>query len=123
MSQFGNNWATSYKNSRAIFAAISLSVLLIWALTLKQQDDARIYLRTDKVVATVQDISTTEIDSRYGGKSITYFATLELPEGKKIRFILPRSPPKIGSKVPVLIDIYDDGSSYYHYNHIEWQLL
>ena len=31
--------------------------------------------------------------------------------------------PDIGSEVPVLVDIYDDGSQYYHYNQMDWQLL
>jgi len=123
MGRMGDNWATQHRNWRAIFVAIGLSFVLIWSLALKHQDDARLFIETQKVIATVKDISTTEIDSRYGGKSMTYFVTLDLPEGKVIRFMLFRPPPKVGSQVPVSIDIYDDGSQYHHYDEIDWQLL
>lgn len=119
----GNNWASSYRTSRTIFVALALSLLLIWAITLKNKNDSRVFIETNRLIATISDISTSEIDSRYGGKSITYFATLDLPDGKKIRFILQRPPPKMGTQVPISVDIYDDGSRYYHYNQIDWKLL
>ena len=123
MGRFGDNWATAHRNWRAIFAAIGLSIVLIWSLALKKQEDARIFLRTDKKIATVQDIKKIETDDRFGSKNITYFVHLTLPEGKKIRFMLLQSPPKVGTQLPVLVDIYDDGENYYHYNQMDWQLL
>ena len=77
----------------------------------------------ESVTATINDIKKTETDNRYGGKNITYFVHLTLTDGKKIRFILLQPPPEIGSQVPVLVDIYDDGNNYYHYNQMDWQLL
>ncbi|SHE23338.1 hypothetical protein BPUTEOMOX_598 [methanotrophic endosymbiont of Bathymodiolus puteoserpentis (Logatchev)] len=37
--------------------------------------------------------------------------------------MLQQSPPKVGTKVPVLVDIYDDGKNYYRYSLMDWQLL
>ncbi len=123
MGKFGDNWAIAHRNWRAIFAAIGLTIVLIWSLALKKQEDARIFLKTKSVTAIINDIKKTETDNRYGGKNITYFVHLTLTDGKKIRFILLQSPPEIGSQVPVLVDIYDDGNNYYHYNQMDWQLL
>jgi len=119
----GNNWARSYLNSRGVFAAISVGLVLIYALILKQQDDARLLIQTKSMTATVVEIEIVESDSRYVGKSITYITYLTLAEGKKIRFMLLQPPPKIGSQVPVIVDVYDNGTEYYYYNIMDWQLL
>jgi len=122
MGRMGDNWARSYLNSRGVFAAITVGLVLIYALILKQQDDARLLIQTRSVTATVVEIKIVESDSRYVGKNITYITHLTLAEGKKIRFMLLQPPPKVGAQVPVIIDIYDDGTEYYHYNIIDWQL-
>lgn len=83
MGKFGDNWATAHKIWRGIFAAIGLSIVLIWSLALKKQDDTRIFLRTDTKIATVYDVKITKTDARFGDKNITYFVHLTLSEGKK----------------------------------------
>lgn len=45
MSRLGDNWASSHRNWRAIFAAIGLNIVLIWAVVLKQQDDSRTFIQ------------------------------------------------------------------------------
>lgn len=123
MGRMGDNWATAHKNWQGILAAVGLSIVLILALLLKEQEDTRTFIETTRITATITEIEITEYESRYGGENINYFTTLKLPNGKTTRFMLLQSPPAIGSNVPVSVDIYDDGSQYYHYNQMDWQLL
>ncbi len=118
-----NDWATSHRNSRGVFAVIGLIGVLVWALVLKKQEESHTLLRTDQITATISQIKITkrEGDSRTSGA--TYFVQLELPDKKHIRFMLLRQPPKVGTQVPVLVDIYDDDKKYYHYSLVEWSLL
>ena len=119
MGKYNSNRAIAYRNSRAVFLAISLSFILIWALFLKNQGDNRTFLETQKIMATVQEINIKQATSSRGTTS--YFVKLQLPDGKHIIF-MPLKPPPItlGSKVPILVDIYDNGTKYYHYNSIDW---
>jgi len=123
MGRFGDNWATSHRNWRAIFAAVGLSALLVWALTLKSEGDKRKFVKTETTYAIIEKINISQSDSRYAGTTSTYMAYLALADGGKIKFMLLSTPPRVGSKVPVLIDIYDDGSKYYHYSLMDWKLL
>lgn len=125
MSRFSDNLATSHRSSAAVFAAIGLAGILVWALVLKQEQGR--FLQTENVMATIREIKKFEhkYSSRYTGTSltITYVIYLTLPEGKDIKLRSSLLPPKIGSQVPVLVDVYENGSKFYYYNHMEWQLL
>jgi hypothetical protein len=112
MSKATNNWAHTHRNNQAIRVAITLIVLLFFALILG--DNSGSYLRTER-----------EGYSRFSGqtKNITYVVSLILADDTQFKFMLQQSPPKVGTKVPVLVDIYDDGKNYYRYSLMDWQLL
>lgn len=125
MAKFSDNWATSHRNWQAIFAAVSLAALLVWALSLKHQDESRTLLRTDQVMATVTNVKVIEREgtNRFGQFKNTYYVVqLKLNEEKLIQFLLLQPAPQIGSQVPVMVDFYNDGQHFYHYNLIDWQL-
>lgn len=125
MSKATNNWAHTHRNNQAIRVAITLIVLLFFALILG--DNSGSYLRTEKTSATISAIKVVEREgySRFSGqtKNITYVVSLILADGTQFKFMLQQSPPKVGTKVPVLVDIYDDGKNYYRYSLMDWQLL
>jgi len=120
MGEYNNNRAITYRNSRAVFLAISLSAILIWALFLKNQNDNRTLIETQKIMATVQEINIKKA-SASSRSTNSCFVKLQLPNGRHIMFMpLKRPPITRGSKVPVFVDIYDDGTKHYHYDSIDW---
>lgn len=125
MSKATNNRAHTHRNNQAIRVAITLIVLLFFALILG--DNSGSYLRTEKTSATISAIKVVEREgySRFSGqtKNITYVVSLILADDTQFKFMLQQSPPKVGTKVPVLVDIYDDGKNYYRYSLMDWQLL
>ena len=125
MSKATNNWVHTHRNNQAIRVAITLIVLLFFALILG--DNSGSYLRTEKTPATISAIKVVEREgySRFSGqtKNITYVVSLILADDTQFKFMLQQSPPKVGTKVPVLVDIYDDGKNYYRYSLMDWQLL
>ncbi len=127
MSKLSNNWANSQRNSQAIRVAIILVILLFFALIFRENSISHSLLRTEQVSATIIDIKIVkrESHSRFSGpsKNTSYVVSLALANNKQLKFILLQTPPKVGTKVPVLADVYDDGKNYYHYSLIEWQLL
>ena len=123
---FNDDWATSHLNTKALFAAIGLTVVLVWSLFMKHQQDSRTLLRTEQIMATISDIKVTtkENTGRYNtGTQTTYFVQLELPNKKHLKFMMSQKPPKVGTKVPVNAEIYEDGNNYYSYERMEWALL
>ncbi len=120
---FNDDWATSHLNTKALFAVIGLGVILIWSLILKDQQDSRTFLRTDQMMLPITDIKTTTSTSSRLGDQTTYFVTLKLPDDKHIKFMMSQKPPKVGTKVPVSVDVYEDGDNFYNYDRMEWMML
>jgi len=109
MSAFWNNWATAHRNWNAIFMAVSLGGILIWALILNDAE----FLRTDRVMATVTEVNVTGLGN---------LVKFELPNGKQTSFMMDQGTPKVGEQRPILIDIYDNGKNYSRYDKMDWNL-
>ncbi|MDX2504187.1 MAG: hypothetical protein QNL62_06900 [Gammaproteobacteria bacterium] len=47
---------------------------------------------------------------------------IQLPDGKEIKLILPpqQPHPKVGDRVPLIYERYDDGQVYYFFNTLTW---
>lgn len=120
-----NDWAMTQRNNQAIRVAVALAVVLFFALIYRE--DSNTFLRTEQVLGTITAIKVIEREghSRFSGSStsITYRVHLALENNKQLKFMLFQVPPKVGTKVPVIVDMFDDGKNYYHYSLIEWQLL
>ena len=109
------------RNGLRLFVLLGVVGLTVWIFVL----DSHSLLRTEKVMATITEVEIKEIKShgnyRNGvGNRTNHLVQLELPDGKFIKLTLPQQPPKIGTKVPISISVYDDGKRYYNYVLVNW---
>jgi hypothetical protein len=121
-----HDWAQAHRNSRAVFAAIVLSIgFLVLMLTMDNDQQTLLHTRQELATISAIKVSKRESNSRYSGHSITthYLVSLVLINDEKINFILLQAPPPVGTQVPILVDTYDNGKPFYHYNMIDWMLL
>ncbi len=120
-----SHWAIAHRNTLAVFSAMGLVGILVWALMQKNHLDSQTLLKTEQVNATITKIEIIKYDAsgRYNQKTFTnYVVSLKLPDSKKIKFILARKPPQEGTQVPILLDHYTNGKIFYYYNLIDWYL-
>jgi len=127
MSRFLNSWAIAHRNGKAIFTAISLLGILIWALVLKEQASSHQLLKTETVISTITDMKKhRRVHSSKYGKTVfeMYKYWIKLPDGKEIEIITSQTSesPKINDKVPIIIYHYDNGQKEYRINSVEWLL-
>ncbi len=120
MRKMGDNWATAYRHTRGIMAVVGLVSVLIFALYIQSQNAQRHRVKTDTVMATITQVDSQSVTSRYSGQRTYYTVHVQLPHGKAWQFMLNRKPPAIGTRVPVLIDVFDDGSYYYRIRLTDW---
>ncbi len=127
MSNFWDNWATAYRNWRAIIGAIVLLGVFIWALMLKQEFLSRKLLsirHEEAVVKRVVKLDLNKVPSRFGSsEGVTlYKGVLELPDGTELKLTLVPPIPKVGDRVPLIVEHYDDGSRFYTIDREKWQI-
>ncbi len=126
MSNFWDNWATTHRNWKVIFSLIGLLGIFIWALILKHESSSKRLLSIDQGVAVVKRIEKldlSKVPSRFGTNegAVLYRGTLELPDGTEIRVVLVPPIPQIGDRVPLLVENYDDGTTFYEIDRERWQ--
>jgi len=109
MGTFWNNWAIAYRNGQAIFMALGVGAILVWALASPGGE----FVRQDRVIATVLEVKQTK-----KGNLVKF----ELPGGKHTFLFIGQGTPKVGEKRPIYINVYDNGKNYASYDSIEWIL-
>ncbi len=120
MRNMGDNWATSYRNTRGIIAVVGLVIVLVFSLYLQFQNTQRHRVRTDTIMGTITQVTPLSVTSRYSGQHTYYTVQVQLSHEKAGPFILNRKPPAIGTRVPILVDVFDDGTYYYHFHLTDW---
>ncbi len=127
MSRFWDSWATAYRNWRAALAVLLLLPILIWALAVKDEMSSQQLLAVDHATAIVRkivELDTSKLSTKFGATGISvYQGYLELPDGNEIELTLIPPIPKIGDRVPLIVEHYDDGKTYYRIDRDEWQLF
>ena len=119
-----DQWATSYRNWRAIFMLVGVGICLVAALVLTRGrgvDDRVEYGLTSGVVTSVKSGSAGHSGSR---EPLTmHMATIELQDGDSIELNIGFPPvPQVGDTVPLTFEVFDDGAKYYYVDVMEWQL-
>ena len=125
MSRFWDRWATSYRNTRAVLAVVFLSPILIWVLATDQQLGTNRLLAVEHekaIVTRIDQLDTSELHSKLGSDVIIYQGYVELTDGSEIELGLIPPIPKVGDGVPILVEHYEDGKTYYRIDRQEWQM-
>jgi|GEM_PF-2466686 hypothetical protein len=126
MSNFWDNWATTHRNWKVIISVIGLLGIFIWALILKYESSSKklLSIKHEKaVVKKIEKLDLSKVPSRFGTNegAILYRGILELPDGTEIRVVLVPPIPQIGDRVPLLVENYDDGTTFYEIDRERWQ--
>lgn len=113
MGKFFDNWAWAHRNARAWFMVIVLAGLLAWALW--ETSAERIEYRE----------TSGELLEVFGGGEVknSGFAVgrVRVDDGREIKLYLPQQlPPKVGDRVPLIMERYDDGSVLYAFDNGKW---
>lgn len=125
MSRFWDNWAKSYRNTRAVLAVVFLSPVLIWVLLTDQQSSSNRLLVVDHetaVVTKITNLDTSKLHTQLGAGINVYQGLVQLADGTEIELGLVPPIPKLGDRVPILVERYENGSTDYRIDRQEWQV-
>lgn len=114
MSNFFDNWAWAHRNARAWMIVIALGGMLAWTLWETRAE------RVEYRELTGQLLEIKGNDS--ANKGALLLGRIQLPDGQEIKVMLPpqQPHPKVGNRVPLLYERYDDGKAYYFFNTARW---
>lgn len=93
---------------------IALSGLLVWALWETSAERVEYRELTGQLVGISANDNTD--------KNALLVGRIQLPDGREIKLILPPQPPhpKVGDRVPLIFERYDDGKEYYFFHAGRW---
>lgn len=94
MSRIIERWLHAHRLSRAIFVAVAAGGALLYTLWTWPPPIVLRTLQPGKVVSVVADGVTV----------------IELADGKRVRALTPRPPPKPGQIMPMVVETYEDGA-------------
>jgi len=95
----------AHRLSRAVFVAVALGVVLVWALWNRPPALVSRTTQSGQVVSAVADGVTV----------------IELKDGKRVRALTPHPVPTPGTRIPMIIEIYRDGSVYAVIDQESWR--
>jgi hypothetical protein len=100
-----DSWMRAHRLSRAIFVAVGLVLLLIWALLNKPAP------LVSQATEQAQVISASN-----------HFAVVQLADGRKVRLYFPSPEPRPGASVRLIRETYADGKTLYLLDIEAWQM-
>jgi hypothetical protein len=102
-----NNWVTANMRGRAIGTAIVLAGILLVTTFWGEAE----LVGTQKVEGELIEIL---------GKTEIKFAKVRLDTGNVVKIFLPDPPPKVGNRLPLIVELYDDKSRMYRVDFDAW---
>jgi hypothetical protein len=114
MSFFSNYYLYVHRPVYAIKVAIVLLGLLAWALWQTSADLVERQEFRGELVEIIGDINDP--------KGAIPVCIIGLDDGSRIKLALPPSPPypRVGDKVPLIMERYSDGKKFYAFNTLQW---
>jgi len=111
MSKMGDNWAVAHKNWNAIFTAGFMCILLIWLIILDHTNPT--FLNKYSLNMTVVSIKAHLNEKT--NKVLFYLVELKSNDKKHITTVRAvKLIPKVGDVLPIIVEVYDDGSKLYY---------
>jgi hypothetical protein len=124
MSNFWDKWATRYRNWRVIFTATGFLSILAWGSYELLITPALIDTCAETAVVLEVKKYNLSLGSTADGKSsrdVIYRGRLLLSDSTTVEMMLVPPIPKVGDRLPINVEKYDDGSLYYSIDVVEWQ--
>jgi len=113
MGQFFDNWAWAHRNARAWGMVIVLAGLLSWALWATRVERIEYHETSGELVEV--------IGGNQGENSGIAVGRVRVDDGPEIKVYLPQQlPPKVGDRVPLIMECYDDGKVLYAFDNGKW---
>ncbi|MCP4599886.1 MAG: hypothetical protein GY847_04975 [Proteobacteria bacterium] len=116
MTSLGNLWAQSHRMAQVIsFAALIAGLVIYFALCSPTPE----LVSTEREEGTLVEIHRTKSNDTGGGRVVV--GRVKLDNGKEVRIFLPKPvPTKEGVKIPLRVELYEDGSKHYIIDHVAW---
>ncbi len=123
MSNFWDRWATHYRNWRAIFAAVGFLSILAWgSYEMQSAELVDTYAETAVVLEVKKyNLSMGTSAEGTGSRDTIYRGRLLLSDSTIVEMMLVPPIPRVGDRLPINIERYDDGSLYYSIDVVKWQ--
>jgi hypothetical protein len=124
MGNFWDTWATRHRNWRAIFvAAVFLSTLAWGSYKLLSVGELIEKYEDTAVVLNVETyrLSLASTAGGTGSRDTIYRGCVQLSDSVTVEMTLVPPIPAVGDQLPVIVERYDDGSSYYSIDVVKWQ--
>jgi hypothetical protein len=124
MSKFTDLLATNYRNWRAIFIAIALLIITLWAINQKRSLKLIDTTYEIGVVKSVKRHSVQGISTKYGksGGITIYKGKLLLSNNTGIELQLVPPIPNIGDSIPLIVEHFSNGKKFYFIDIEKWQI-
>lgn len=112
MGKMADNWANAYRNWRAWFMAILMCLLLAWIFLYDAVGPSLVNRSSVEMVVVGLSENARAFDN--ASQPIIYTIELESEDRQIIKTTTGARPvPKIGDKLPVIVELYDDDKALY----------
>lgn len=115
-------WATIFRNTRALGAAVAIwaCVFLMWGL--KCQADRDPMQERSRETGTVIEILGSDSSASPDSKLKMRQSTIMLADSTFIELVLSTPLPAVGDRVPLLVEKYRSGKRVYSFDLQEWKI-
>ncbi len=119
MKKFLDNWATAHRDWQAAGTAIFLIGILSWGWYMTQDVSLDDILEVRYISANVIDISS---GSGSTARPSLGMGIVELEDGQKVRILFSTPVPKLGDAVPLRVEYFKNGESFYSLDVERWRM-
>jgi len=109
--------ATDYKNMRMRLMTMGLALFLLYLIAMPYFTPKP--LKMELITSTISHVGEhTTINGQNA-----YDTRFTLPDGSEVEMWVMESPyPKVGDKVPLDVEHFDDAKKVYRINYMKWRL-
>ena len=119
MKTFFDNWAHAYRNWEAFGTAFFLVVILVWGWYMTRGFSVDQLVEVRYISAKVIDISPSD---RTSNNSSPIIGMIALEDGRKVRLLFMTPIPEIGDSVPLRVEYFENGETFYSLDAERWRM-
>ena len=122
MGWFLNMWATVYRNTRALMAAVVIwaAVALMWGLKCQQERDPIVGVGEEKGTV-VRLLGSDPAQENNPGLKMRPVQIM-LADSTMIELVISTPLPAVGDRVPLRFEKFESGKRSYYFNLQKWQI-